>query len=488
MYGLGALLYEVLTGARPHEDTASGANVQASAPEAGAPRGRADAAVAGGLAGRGSLVRGGGLARGRGLARGAAPRSQRAAGDLDTICLKALHQDPARRYGSASELAGDLERYLEGRPVEARRDSLAYVAGRFARRHRAAVGAGVAALLAFVAGLAFSLVSLAGERAARAEAEASEARATEAADLLAGMFQTASPDYDDGREMTTREALAEGVQRVGRVESPRLQAYLLRVLAETYIQIGDPQTADSLLQVSLDLIGRDVSSEEASRVRALLMPTRDALADPEGVVALAERLYRDHRDDDSGRALGALWWLSRAQSGLGEHRSAIAMAERYRAMLPPEASDGQRAEAASLLGGALFSAGRVEASIAPLSEALDLTVSEVGRRDGRTVRALVALGRARGHLGQIEEAEPLLREAIAFATERYGADRVDYPLAYLGEAKLHAGQFREAAAVLDSALAVGTVNLPPDHPALADWHALRAEASNGYGSPNPSVR
>ena len=471
VYGLGALLYEVLTGARPHADTA---DASGAAPVGEPTRPSRVVVPAPG-----------------GTAPEAARRpSQALVGDLDTICLKALHLDPARRYGSAAELADDLERHLEGRPVEARRDSLAYVAGRFAQRHRGAVGASAVAVVALVVGLAFSLVSLASEReavaeaqAARVEAELSAERANEAADLLAGMFQTASPDYDEGREMTTREALDEGVVRVGSLESPSLRAYLNRVLAETYIHIGDPRIADSLLQASLDLVGRDATSEEASRLRRLLMSTRDAMADYEGVLGLGERLYRDHRDDeDQDRAFTALVWMSRAHSNLGHHREAIAIAERARAMLPPEASAKQRAKVSSRLGEALFLAGQVEASIPHLEEALRLTVAEVGRRNSRTTQALTSLGRARGHLGQIEKAEVLLREAIAFDTERYGEDRVAYPLAYLGEAKLYAGQFRQAAAVFDSALTVGAALYPANHPDIGEWHALRAEACNGYGA------
>ncbi len=165
------------------------------------------------------------------------------------------------------------------------------------------------------------------------------------------------------------------------------------------------------------------------------------------------------------------------------------MAERYRAMLPPEASDGQRAEAASLLGGALFSAGRVEASIAPLSEALDLTVSEVGRRDGRTVRGPSRWVVPEVTSGSIEEADRL-RAAIA-RHRAYGADRVRSTPWRTSTPSSQRGQLpRGLLAVLDSALAVGTAlnAAPAIHPALPEWHALRAEASNGSGSPNPSVR
>ncbi|OZC02067.1 protein kinase domain-containing protein [Rubricoccus marinus] len=477
VYGLGALLYEILTGARPHEDTlASGApTVEPVRPSRLVP------------ASHPRRASGDGSAPSETSPQALNARTLR--GDLDTICLKALHLNPARRYSTAADLADDLDRYLTGRPVKARPDSVAYVFGRFAKRHRAAVGASAVALLALVLGLAFSLVSLANEReavavaeTARSEAERSAQRATEAANLLAGMFQTASPDYAEGREFTTREALAEGVARVGRVEAPALRAYLNRVLAETYIQIGEPQTADSLLTVSLGLLGSDATGEEASGVRRRLASTRDAMADFESVLSLGQRLYRDHRGEDSEYEFIGLHWISRAYSDLGEHEKAIATAERTLTMLRPGASGARQERAWSRLGEALFLAGRVEESIEPLETSLGVAVAEAGRRNSRATRALMALGRARGHLGQITEAEVLLQEAIAFDTERYGADHVIYPIAYLGEARLYAGQYRRAASTFASAVAVAERRMPADHPDLGEWYALKAEAGLGFGA------
>ena len=57
-------------------------------------------------------------------------------GDPDSIVLKALERDRARRYASASELAGDVARYLRNEPVTAHSPSTAYRARKYRRRHR----------------------------------------------------------------------------------------------------------------------------------------------------------------------------------------------------------------------------------------------------------------------------------------------------------------------------------------------------------------
>src|SRR5262249_33103727 len=73
--------------------------------------------------------------------------------DLETVVLKAIDREPARRYQSAGELGEDLQRYLEDRPIRARRASLGELAWRWCRRNPAVAGltATVAVLLIAVA-------------------------------------------------------------------------------------------------------------------------------------------------------------------------------------------------------------------------------------------------------------------------------------------------------------------------------------------------
>ncbi|HZY90173.1 MAG TPA: protein kinase [Gemmataceae bacterium] len=76
--------------------------------------------------------------------------------DLETVVLKAMEKCPADRYATAQELADDLRRWLEDRPIRARRPTLARRAVKWSRRHRPLVAAAVVSLLLAVAVLAAS--------------------------------------------------------------------------------------------------------------------------------------------------------------------------------------------------------------------------------------------------------------------------------------------------------------------------------------------
>jgi serine/threonine protein kinase len=74
-------------------------------------------------------------------------------GDLDNIALMALRKEPERRYQSVEQLSEDIQRHLKSRPILARKDNIAYRAGKFVRRNRIAIAAGSLVLLSLVAGL-----------------------------------------------------------------------------------------------------------------------------------------------------------------------------------------------------------------------------------------------------------------------------------------------------------------------------------------------
>jgi tetratricopeptide (TPR) repeat protein len=96
--------------------------------------------------------------------------------ELETILLKAMSKEPQSRYAAAQELADDLRRFLEHRPVVARRPSLLDRAVKWARRHRPVVASGAAGILAVAAILAGGLGWIVRDRAAREEAIEGEVR------------------------------------------------------------------------------------------------------------------------------------------------------------------------------------------------------------------------------------------------------------------------------------------------------------------------
>ena len=135
VYALGVLLFELLAGTRPYETGGQPLEKVLATVVERDPRRPSAAASA---------------------AQVPYPPG-RLAGDLDAIILKAMSKEPERRYASAQELAEDLGRHLARQPVLAREPSLVYVAGRLARRHRAAVTASVVATLALLFGLGIAI-------------------------------------------------------------------------------------------------------------------------------------------------------------------------------------------------------------------------------------------------------------------------------------------------------------------------------------------
>jgi tetratricopeptide (TPR) repeat protein len=93
------------------------------------------------------------------------------AGDLDQIVLMALRSEPERRYSSAEQFADDLRCYLKGLPVRAHRDSPAYRAGKFVRRHAIMLGVGLFLILALVGSIVGTTTGLMMARRERGRTE-----------------------------------------------------------------------------------------------------------------------------------------------------------------------------------------------------------------------------------------------------------------------------------------------------------------------------
>lgn len=141
VYSLGVILFELLSGKRPSGDASLAVLIERAMGERGPDR--PEQAVTPAAAERRGITE----ARLRALL----------AGDLTTILRKCLNAAPLERYASVNALAGDIERYLEGRPVLAQPQTVIYRMKKFVRRHRGKVAVSAMMLLALVASLGFAM-------------------------------------------------------------------------------------------------------------------------------------------------------------------------------------------------------------------------------------------------------------------------------------------------------------------------------------------
>lgn len=173
-------------------------------------------------------------------------------GDLDAIVLKAMRRNPAERYESVAALAEDLRRHRSSLPVRARDGSGLYLAQRFVRRHRwgvAATAAGVLAVLVGAGGVAWQARATARERDV-AQAEAARAEAVNQSVIL--MFRNAA-ESGHGGSTTAKELLnASSEQLLSQIDpnNPQ-QSEVVIALGELYLLLNDVDGAESLLTQAL---------------------------------------------------------------------------------------------------------------------------------------------------------------------------------------------------------------------------------------------
>jgi serine/threonine protein kinase/tetratricopeptide (TPR) repeat protein len=149
-YSLGVLLYVILTGHRPFVFKTRSVQEICDVIRDSEPRRPSGVVRMEETTANGRVLTEAGVAASRRLTP--AKLARELTGDLDNILLMALRREPARRYVSVEQLAGDIERYLSGRPVVARHDTFAYRSAKFMRRHQGAVLAASLAVFVLIAG------------------------------------------------------------------------------------------------------------------------------------------------------------------------------------------------------------------------------------------------------------------------------------------------------------------------------------------------
>lgn len=429
VYQLGIVLYKLLAGRRPYsvEDRTPSeveriiCEVDPAPPSTAATRSEDD-----------------------GSGGGSSPAEHRKTlrGDLDTIVMKALRKEPDRRYDSVEQLAEDLRRFLDGRPVSAHPDRWTYRAGKFARRHRGGVlAAAVIVLLLIGYGVTITWHSQRTQAALdRAQREAQKSE--QVTDFLVGLFeraapyQTAGPAVQLGDTLTTRELLDQGAARARQdlSDQPEVQATMMYTLGRIYRQLGYHDEAASLLDDALAVQQEHLPPTHPDRAQSL--HERALLLRYEGQTERAARLYRES--------------LSIQRRHLGEEHPDIA--DNIRELAVIAAREGRYAQADSLF-----------------REALAMRKSLHGPNHPDVASELHVLGLLYVLKDELAEAERLLRRSLTIRRRHADADHplLAETLDRLGQVLVKQGKLDEAEPLLREARAIREKLFPEVHPSRA---------------------
>jgi serine/threonine-protein kinase len=441
VYQLGALLFELLTGARIGEPRPTGAV-------------------------SGWLVRA--QAQGDAATRKAVP-AMRLRGDAAIIVARATDADPARRYATVEALSADVRAWREGRPIAARPDSAGYRFRRFVGRHRVATAAAALALGAILAGTTLALW-----QARKAAEEARLARSAQA--FLTRVFDAAAPDATAGERVTARELLDRGSERIASelADQPRLRGEMLLTLGSLYAQLAQyDQAARQLEEARATLAPRDPASAtraalELSAVQRELGKLDDAERTLAAVAGATEPALRS-------RALAERALLrekqGRFEEALADAREALQVDLARGADARAEQARDRQIEALMLARRARF-----DEAAATFEQAIADARAVYGDEDTRVALMLNDYGAALAQKGRSKESETELRTALEIRRKRLGDAHpaVAETLQVLGATLRAQGRLDETQAALEEAARI-------QRAVFGDRHTLIANTLNSLG-------
>jgi eukaryotic-like serine/threonine-protein kinase len=445
VYSLGVVLYELLSGQRPYRITTKNPLEIARVICEEEPK-RPSTVV-------GQPTEGAkdGSAERSGAARETEPLrlARQLRGDLDAILLKALRKEPEQRYATAGELADDLQRYLEGRPVKARRGTSTYRARKFVMRHRAGVVATAFCCVLAVAGV---ISILRAEHRARIEQARAEQRFNDVRALANSLlFEIHDSIRDLPGSTPARKLIVDRglkyLDSLARESSGDMG--LQRELARAYERVGDVQ--GQARQASLG----DTTGAMASYKKALSIREAMAAANPRNLQVRRELI------PNYGKLSDLCWSVGDPAGAVQYSQKTMAVAQTlydadnkniaYRRLLAAALSDYGYKQA--------LIEGKLDAGLETLTRSTEL-IEQMVAEDPKDVHLRRTLGLNYSRAGEITSKDPhkseqtlaYLHKALATQTANSEADPTNaelrrlaaYDRHYVGQQLSEMGRYSES--------------------------------------------
>jgi serine/threonine protein kinase/tetratricopeptide (TPR) repeat protein len=323
-------------------------------------------------------------------------------GDVETIVAKALEKEKDRRYQSASDLAGDVRRYLADEPIVARPASAVYQFRKFARRNKALVGGVVAVFVVLVAGIVATSIALSREAEQRRIAVAAEREQNRA-------------------RQEAETARAEERKRADELEI--VTEFQQSMLSEIDLeQMGRALFADLRARVRESLEAEEVSSEEIDSTltsfdrtlrRANATDTALKLVDEQVLSRAAKTIETDFADQPLVRA-ALQQTVAETYCEIGRYPPAMPLQEAALRTRRAELGDDHPSTLVSInnMGYLLKLMGTYDEAESYSREALEGRRRVLGNDHPSTLLSINNMGLLLEEMGKLQEALGYYREAL----------------------------------------------------------------------------
>lgn len=328
-------------------------------------------------------------------------------GDLQHIIGMARREEPARRYASVQQFAEDLQRYLEGLPVRAQKDSFTYRAGKFVRRNKRGVAAAAVALLSLFIGLT---VAVWQAHIAAHQRDRAERRFTDVRQLSNALLTDIAPKIErlEGSTAARQALVSQSLKYLDSLASESADDRALQgELASAYEKVGALQGAPEHPNLS-DFPGAVASYRKAQAIRLRLLDASPGDAENRRLLAAN---YND--------LANILFWTNDFPGSLEASREARGLYEKLVAERP-ESVALKRAQAETNLDiGQTHSRNQHYADAYPHLRGALASLEEIRRTNPDDTEALRLLAKGHTLLGvalswdtRQDEAEAEMAEAV----------------------------------------------------------------------------
>jgi eukaryotic-like serine/threonine-protein kinase len=392
-------------------------------------------------------------------------------GDLDWIAMKALEKDRSRRYGTPSELAADIYRFLHNEPVVARPANTGYRLQKYVRRHRIGVAAAagvVAVIITFAVMQAVQLRRITRERD----------RANRITNFMMNMFKVSDPSEARGNSVTAREILDKASKDIdtGLAKDPELQAQMMDIMGNVYDKLGLYPRAESLLGHALDIRRRALGPQhpdtlDLSNDLGRVLQEQGHYAEAEKLVSAVLETSRNVLGSENAVTLTAMnnlaWILFKEGRYPEAERLQRQTLEIRRRVLGPEHSD--TLESSSDLASTLMMEGQPTEGENLDRRTLDIRRRVLGPDHPDTLLSMHSLGVDLNWQGKYAEAEKLYREALNIEPHVLGPEhpRTLMTMSVLASVLAKQRQYDEAEKLESKTLEIHRRTLGPEHPNTA---------------------